>query len=83
MKKLTLTHKGNKYEILPYKCSTWLRITKNKSFLALITNRCSAMQVIFRDINTYSEIGFLTEYDFKEDIIDNNLPHKIQEYKHD
>lgn len=41
------------------------------------------MQVIFRDINTYSEIGFLTEYDFKEDIIDNNLPHKIQEYKHD
>ena len=65
MKTLQLKHKENTYTIVPIKGSHWHDVIKNDELLAKVIDICSAMQLIYQEINTYSKIGFLNESDFE------------------
>ena len=69
MKKLTLQHNQNNYEIMPTKDSTWQRVLKDDEVLALCMDLFTAYQVIYTDINKTSKIGFLSEGSFKKVMI--------------
>ena len=67
MKILTLEHNENIYAIKPMSSGCWLDVFKNDKQLAKVMSIQTARQVIFNDINSYSEIGFLNESDFEEE----------------
>jgi hypothetical protein len=53
------------YKIVRYKDSNWVRVVKDKEFLALVMDKESAYQVIYSHINDNSgQCDRLTKKDF-------------------